>query len=250
MESVNSYLEKFEPVMESKSFIKTLRDSLGQRSFVIYLIIYCSFNVLIFCIQASVPYVVRFVLGKEATAQLVIQVGFLLGALISIPFWLKYMHSANNNKKVYYIAALLLALFSLPLSFFADLYILFFLVFLWGIALGGLWNMERPVISDIIDEAVARTGKRKEGIYASIAMFFNRIAIIIQVLIFAIIHSLTGFVEGAATQSPEAIWGIQLHFGLIPMVFILIATIIFWKYYDLTPQKIEEIQAKLKEQGL
>ena len=246
-ESVKKYLDKSEEESSSISFIGTLKDSFTQRSFVIYLAIYTSFQVLIFCIQSSVPYVVRFVLGREASAQLLLQVGFLIGALISIPFWLRFMQKADNNKKVYLTAGFLLSFFSIPISFFADLYILIVLFIIWGTALGGFWSMERPILSDVIDASVARTGKREEGMYVSIMMFFNRLAIIIQVLIFAIVHTLTGFVEGADTQSPEAIIGIQLHFGFIPMFFILIATLLFWKLYDLTPTRIEEQQLRIKQ---
>ncbi|MHA1804885.1 MAG: MFS transporter [Promethearchaeota archaeon] len=244
-ESVRKYMDKIEQANSSSSFIRTFKDSFHQRSFIMFLLIYTSFQVLIFCIQSSVPYVVRFVLGKEASAQLLLQVGFLIGALVSIPFWLRFMQKADNNKKVYTIAGLLLSFFSIPISFFADLSILVILFIIWGTALGGFWIMERPILSDVIDNSVVRTGKREEGFYVSIVMFFNRLAIIIQVLIFAVVHTLTGFVEGADTQSPEAIFGIQLHFGFIPMFFILIATILFWKFYDLTPQKIEEQQIKL-----
>jgi Na+/melibiose symporter-like transporter len=66
---------------------------------------------------------------------------------------------------------------------------------------------------------------------------FEVVTIIIQVLIFAIVHTLTGFVEGADSQSAQAQFGIQLHFGLIPAIFILIGTLIFWKFYDLKPVK-------------
>ena len=81
-------------------------------------------------------------------------------------------------------------------------------------------------------------------------MFFNRVAIIVQVIIFATVHTMTGFVEGADSQSPQAQWGIQLHLGIIHAIILLIGTLIFWKFYDLKPSKIEEIQSKLKQMDL
>ena len=56
--------------------------------------------------------------------------------------------------------------------------------------------------------------------------------------------------ESASTQSPEAVWGIQIHFALIPMILILLGTIIFWKWYDLTPEKAKINQEKVKEMDL
>ena len=144
----------------------------------------------------------------------------------------------------------MLTIFSIPLSFLNNI-MLFVIVFVfWGVALGGYWIMERPIISDIIDESVVKSGRREEGIYSSIVMFFNRLAMIFQVLIFAIVHSLTGFVEGATSQSPEAQVGILLHFGLIPAIILAIGLVIFWRLYDLEPHKIEENQLRIKEMGL
>ena len=63
-------------------------------------------------------------------------------------------------------------------------------------------------------------------------------------------HELTGFVEGAETQSESAIWGIRLTMSVIPVFFLLVGTLIFWKLYDITPEKSNIIKAKLKELNL
>ncbi|MBD3197323.1 MAG: MFS transporter, partial [Candidatus Lokiarchaeota archaeon] len=204
-----------------------------------------TFQVLIFSIQSSIPYFVRFVLGMKESGQLFIQIAFLIGALISIPIWIKIAHKKNSNRFVYLTSAILLSAFSLSLTFMPNLMVILIVVIFWGFSLGGFWSMERPILSDVIDESVIKTGKRQEGTYISIVMFFNRLAIIIQVIIFAIVHSLTGFVEGAETQSLPAQIGIRLHFGLIPMIFLIIGTIIFWKYYTLNPERVSEVQKEL-----
>jgi Na+/melibiose symporter-like transporter len=53
--------------------------------------------------------------------------------------------------------------------------------------------------------------------------------------------------EGGDTQTSLAILGIQLHTGIIPAMLMLIGTLIFWKFYDITPHKAEKIKEKLKE---
>ncbi|GAG85351.1 unnamed protein product, partial [marine sediment metagenome] len=47
-----------------------------------------------------------------------------------------------------------------------------------------------------------------------------------------------------------AIIGIRIHFGLIPMIFMLISTLVLWKYYDLTPEKVKIFKEKLEQLGL
>ena len=186
----------------------------------------------------------------QADAQLLLQVGFLLGALLSIPFWTIYAQKKNNNKHVFLIAALVLAVFSLFLTFIIDYYLLIIVFIFWGIGLGGIWALNRVIFSDTVEEAIVRTGKREEGIYSGITMFFNRLALIVQVIIFIVVHTLTGFVEGAPTQSAQTQWGIRLHLGIIPMIILIFGIVAFWILYDLTPEKTKEIQDKLKQLDL
>ena len=144
----------------------------------------------------------------------------------------------------------LMGIFTAPLIFL-DSYILIILTMLiWGMTLGGWWSMLFPVMSDVIDESVIRYQKREEGTYNGILQFFGRLGSIIQVLSFAIVHTLTGFVEGSETQSSTAILGIHVHLGLIPMICLLLAALIFWKFYDLKPDKVNQNQQKIKELGL
>jgi GPH family glycoside/pentoside/hexuronide:cation symporter len=248
-ESVDRYLAKCEEEeeMPKESFFKTMSSTLHQKSFLLLLIIYLTWQILTFCIQASIPYLIRFVLKMPASAQLFLQVGFLIGAVFSIPLWIKLAHKLNNNKNVYVIAGVVLVIFTIPLSFVTEYFMLLIIFILWGIGLGGFWALNRIILSDVVDESVANTGKREEGIYSGIFMFFNRLAIIVQVIIFATVHTLTGFAEGADTQSPQAQWGIQLHMGIIPMFILLIGILLFWKFYDLTPSKIEKVRDKLKK---
>ncbi len=119
-----------------------------------------------------------------------------------------------------------------------------------GFGFGGFWTILWPVLADVIDESIAITGERREGIYTGIQAFFGRLAFLNQALVFTIVHVATGFVEGAATQSAEAVWGIQMHFSLIPMIFMGIAMFIFWKWYKLTPEKVKINREKIKELGL
>jgi Na+/melibiose symporter-like transporter len=73
---------------------------------------------------------------------------------------------------------------------------------------------------------------------------------VIQAITLAVVHEITGFAEGASTQSQTAVFGIALHTGLIPAIFMAIGTLIFWKFYDITPEKSAKIKAKLSEFGL
>jgi Na+/melibiose symporter-like transporter len=112
--------------------------------------------------------------------------------------------------------------------------------------------MLSPVLADVIDDSVVKFGKRDEGIYNGFQQFFGRMGLFFQVLIFTTVHVLTGFKERAPLidQPASAILGIQIHFALIPAIVMLIGTIIFWKYYKLTPDVVTKNQLKVEELGL
>ncbi|MFX0142118.1 MAG: MFS transporter [Candidatus Hodarchaeota archaeon] len=252
-QTVDLYLTSYEKHAKRESFLKSAKLAFKQKSFVGYVILYSLYFVIINSLQASLPYVVRFGVQKkyrDASYITFIMAGLLIGTLISIPFWVKMAQKINDNGKIMLISAILLGVFVSPLIFIRSYWLIVIAIFVWGIALGGFWIMIFPVFSDVIDESIVRYKKREEGTYIGIQQFFGRLGLIIQVLSFAIVHELTGFVEGADTQTDLAIWGIHVHAALIPMICIFLGALIFWALYDLNSEKVSENRRKIKELGL
>lgn len=202
---------------------------------------------LVYSMTASIPFVVRFILKMPASATTLIMAGMLIGTIVSTPFWVKLAHKTNDNRKVMIISGILLGVTLAPLIFLESYLLIVIAITIWGVALGGFWAMIFPVMSDIIDESVVRNERREEGIYTGFQQFFGRLGMIIQALSFAIVHTLTGFAEGAETQSESAIWGIHIHLAMVPMICIIFGSLVFWKLYDLKPDKISENQLKIKQ---
>ena len=146
----------------------------------------------------------------------------------------------------------MLTIFTIPFAFLNSVVIALIVMIFWGFGLGGLWTMLAPVFGDVINESVAKNEKRQEGIFNGFLQFFGRLAILVQAISFASIHTITGFVEGGALvdQPLMAIQGIHVHFALIPAIFMLIASIIFWAFYDLTPEKVKLHQERIFELNL
>jgi len=248
--TIDRYLTTHDDKTERESFFGTMKIALNQKSFVVFIITYTLYQSLVISIQTSVPYVVRFILEMPASAIILISMGFLMGSVLSIPLWNKLANKTNNNRKTFLISCIFLAIATAPLIFIKSYIGMIIGMTLVGVGIGGTWIMLAPVLADVIDESVVRTGKREEGIYNGFQQFFGRIAILIQAITFVVVHTLTGFEGGASTQTPEAIFGIHIHFALMPMIFMFIGCIIFWKWYDLTPDKIKINQDKVKELGL
>jgi GPH family glycoside/pentoside/hexuronide:cation symporter len=243
---IDLYLESFDKDAERTPFIKTIRTAFKQKSFIGYVFLYTMYNASVSSMTASTPYVVFFILKMPSSAATLIMAGLLVGVLISIPLWVKLSHKINDNRKIMLIAAVLMGIYVTPLIFLESYLAIIIIIIIWGTAQGAYWLMIFPVFSEVIDESVVKTGKREEGTYTGLQQFFGRLGLIIQVMSFAIVHELTGFVEGADTQTPLAIWGIHMHLALIPMICILLGALVFWKLFDLRPEKIEENQRVIK----
>lgn len=248
---INRYLETHKQ-HERFSFFKSLKSALALKSFVVFISTYTLYRCLVISVQASVPYYVEFVLAKGPFIQTILSGGFLIGALVSSPLWALLAHKTNNNKKTMLLGSILLTIFTVPLFFITNWVIAFIALILWGSGLGGFWTLIAPVLSDVIDDSVVRTQKREEGVYNGFQQFFGRLGLFFQIIVFSIVHILTRFVEGGdlIDQPPEAIIGIQIHFALIPAILMLIGTLIFWKWYKLTPDVVTANQEKVKELGL
>lgn len=243
---IDCYLESCED-LEKLSFFKEFKTALKQRTFIAYIILFFCYMVLVRSMTSSIAYAVRFILKMEASAISYIMLAFLIGVLISVPLWVKLANKTNDNRKVMLISGTLVGLLVSPLIILEDYTLIIITLFIWGLAEGGFWAMLSPVFADTIDESVVETGERREGLYNGFLAFFARLAIAAQALSFAITHTLTGFVEGSETQSDLAVWGIHVHLALVPMISMLIGVFIFWKFYDLTPEKVHEVQLKLKQ---
>ncbi|MHA1669834.1 MAG: MFS transporter [Promethearchaeota archaeon] len=242
--TIDLYLEK---EREKTPFFKLLRTALSQKSFLVFIMTYSLYRCLVISFQASIPYLVEFVLLEEEFIVTILSAAFLLGSLFSSPLWARLAHKSNNNKKAMLISAIVLIICTFVLAFINDWMTMFVGILFWGIGLGGFWTMISPVLADVIDEAVVTTENRQEGIYNGFLQFFGRLGILFQALSFALIHIFTGFVEGNPTQGAFAVFGIKMHFSIIPAIVMLIGTLIFWKFYKLTPDKVKDHQERVIE---
>jgi len=248
-EIVDRYMANYEE-SKTESFFKEFKNSLTQKAFVAYILLYFCYQVMIKSMTASISYAVRFMLKMEAIAISLIMGAFLIGVIIGLPFWIKLAHKTNDNRKVMMLSGILMTVSVAPLIFIEDYILIIIILFIWGLSQGGFWAMLNPVFADVIDESVVKTSKREEGLYNGFQTFFARLAFAAQAISFAVIHTLTGFEEGATTQSQSAIWGIHIHLALIPIIFMIVGLIIFKRLYDLTPEKIDANQAKIKQLDL
>jgi GPH family glycoside/pentoside/hexuronide:cation symporter len=142
-------------------------------------------------------------------------------------------------------ATFYLAFTAFILFFITDYTIMMIGVFIFGTGEGGFWVMMSPIFANVIDESVAETGQRREGVYNGIQTFFSRAAFVIQAISIGGVHIITGYDPGDVTELAK--FGIQIHFALIPSILMFIGAIVFTLYFKLSPEVVDRNRERLAQ---
>ncbi|TFG01376.1 MAG: MFS transporter, partial [Promethearchaeota archaeon] len=230
----------------SEPFFQKLKFALKQKNFVAYLMAYLAQTTVMVLLLASVPYWTQYVTDVGQYVVLLALFAFLLASVISAPFWIKLARKYGN--RIGYMCGTLGSSIFLIITMFIWEFPYFLIGFmLIGFSMGATWSLIYVMFSDVIDEAILKSGKREEGVYYGFRTFFGRLSIVIQAITFGIIHPLTGFNPRSAVQPIEAQWGIMLGMFAVPALLYFIGFLFMWRVCDLTPESVQENKNKLRE---
>jgi GPH family glycoside/pentoside/hexuronide:cation symporter len=239
------YLEQERNRAEAPSFWSQLREAFKVRDFMGFILLYLFYQAATLSMTASIHYVGDYIVGRSTT---LIFAGMLVGALASVPVWLAVGKRVKSRQTLLAAAAGALALLCLPLVFVTGYWGFVAAMFGWGLAFGGFWLMMTPAMADVIDEIVARTGRRDDGIVLGFRAFFGRLAYAVQALSFWLVHKATRFAEDP--RSADAQFGIRVHTALIPAVLLAVGVVVFLRLNTLDAKKAEAYRAELAAKGL
>ncbi len=239
------YLEQEKSRIEAPSFWKALRDALKVRDFMAFILLYFFYQSACLCMTASIHYVGDYIVGRSTT---LIFAGMLAGALAAVPIWLAVGRRVRSRQKVLAAAALAMAVLCLPLAVARSYWSFVAAMFGWGLAFGGFWMMMTPAMADVIDEIVATTGKRDDGVVLGFRAFFGRLANAVQALVFWLVHLATNF--AADPRSPAAQAGIRIHTAIVPSILLVVGVVVFLKMNGLDADKAEGYRRDLAARSL
>ncbi len=235
---------------ERTQFFRSMRTVLKQRNFRAYLIYSLLYSAFYAIGVASIPFWVDDMLGLPKIMEIFLMLGLIISQPLTAPFWYK-LTLKIGSRKVLVIGTLMAGLGLIPLIFVSrgsvGIILTMISMILVGIGGGGRLVAAFPIWSDIIDEATVINQERQEGLYQGINTFFYRLAIAIQVIIFFIIHTLSGYDPEAQQQSEIALVGLKIQAAIIPMLILISAALIFWIIYDLTPEKVNNLKIQLNQ---
>ncbi|MDA3939375.1 MAG: MFS transporter [Spirochaetia bacterium] len=159
-------IDRYMQIADKKqdSFFSQMKGAFKFRNFVAFIILYFFYQSGVMLMTGSVHYVGDYVLPGDSTDVTIIFVGMLIGALLSIPFWLFIAKRVKGHQSVLIITALLMAVFSFPMTFINTYTGFTIMMALWGAGFGGFWLMMTPAMADVIDEVVLTKKRRDDGV--------------------------------------------------------------------------------------
>jgi GPH family glycoside/pentoside/hexuronide:cation symporter len=247
-EMVRRYMDSQKREKSQRSFISELKNAFSYRNFVAFILLYFFYQSAAMSMTSSVHYVGDYVLGGSSSDTTLIFAGMLIGALISVPLWTRVSKSVRSNQKMLMYTAALMALFSLPMTFISSYTGFTITMTLWGLGFGGFWLFMPGAMADVIDEVVVTEKRRNDGVLLGFRAFFGRLSYASQAITFFIIHRLTGFAQNP--RSPQAVFGIHLHMGLVPALFLIAGLLVFIRMNTLTPEEVLHHKQQLIEHDL
>ncbi|NVM46752.1 MAG: MFS transporter [Candidatus Lokiarchaeota archaeon] len=229
------YSRDYEPLRIFKGLWLVLK----QKSFIALYAHYTLWLSATTIMTGMVVYLTTYILpGSDMTIFLAL---FMVGGLVSIPFWLKILKKFKNNKKIYLIGSLILIVLVVTLGFFQTDIDFMILMFIFGFGNGCIWSIGMPVLySNVQDDFVVRNAKNQKGILVGTWAVIGLITAFIDEGLITLVFWFTG-------SNIEL--GIRLLIGIVPALVLLTGTLIFWKLYPLTQEKVMENKAKLLELG-
>lgn len=244
---------------ERFKFLPGIKEVLKQKSFVGFWLGGIGWGVATTMMTAMVAYVATYVLVVPEEIMTLLLALFIIGAIVSVPFWMKIYKKNGDARKTYLIGGFAMCIALVPLTFFVSVIDLAIFMFIAGFTMGCVWSIQIAVIfSHVQDDYVIRTGKNQKGLLIGAWAVLGLLTAFLDELIFAIVFGITGFRGGIETYVDllnsgadyrAVSWGIRMLVGVIPALIMALGTYAFWVAYPLTKEKVEENKAKLLELG-
>lgn len=228
------------------SLIESLRTSLQNKSYQIFLINQVGMQFSFRILNAVMPFFAVSVLFLELDELMIVTAPWIVVAIISFPIWGLLAKPRFLGKKKAFIVSMAIFTFPLLLNFLflispGNLFIALVMVCLIGFGMGGLWIFPPTIVGDIVDDEERRLGLRRESMYYAFQEFTEKLAIAVAVLLEGII--LGAFVADKILHPDySAELGIYYYIydplgpillmGVVAFFPMLLALLVFFKFPD------------------
>ncbi|OWF34831.1 Major facilitator superfamily domain-containing protein 2A-A [Mizuhopecten yessoensis] len=214
---------------DSESFCTGLKLVLGCKSYVCLSFAFLFISLAIAVVQGNLALFTTHTLnlGDYFTTFMVI---LLATSICSIPIWQKIL--VRFGKKSTYAAGIILFIPTLLSQLYItdNIYVYYAILVLAGFSVAVSLLLPWSMLPDVLDEFMLKTGQRKDAIFYSFYVFFNKLAAGLALGISQVVLEIGGYQTGECRQ-PSSV-GLALRLLIVPgpVIFCLIALIFLWMY--------------------
>lgn len=225
-------------------FFAGFRTAFQNRPFVILLMTFTLMAVADRMATALLLYLLEYLHGvpKQDTAPLFLM--YFAGSLASALLWIK-LSERLGKKKAYHIAMVswLITFGAFAVTSWSGL-ALYSVVGLMGAASSGVLILPGAIIPDVIEWEQARTGERREGVYAGITKFCWKVATGLSFLVIGQLLHLVGY-DGEVRPTPSVLQGLQLVF-LVVLGLMVPAAMLTFRRFPLTASSYGRLRQQIE----
>lgn len=195
--------------------------------------------------SAVFAYYLIYWIGMRAMEASLIQALLLGSAAVSLPLVL-WMTRRWEKKTAFVIATaswavMMVALLLVPEGGRRFVYPIAVLV---GPGIASAHALPNAMSADTLDVDELNSGRRQEGVYAGFEVFVRKLSTKLVLAAIGPILAWSGYVEGAARQSAEALTAIRFIIAVVPALILTGGIVLAWRY-PLTRERHREIQREL-----
>ncbi len=222
---------------------KSLVVALKNKPFVWLCATYFIVNISFAFIKILMAYYVEYQLLMKAEISLVMGL-MLICVTISLPFW--QWLSRKMDKGPAYALGMLVGGAAVVLTFFLphqSTWLIYVVSVLAGFGFSAQWIFPWAMVADVGDYDRAETGQQRSGMYYGVWGLATKISEALALAAVGWILTGFGYVPNVE-QTPQALLGIRLFFGLVPAGCIFLALPLLVKY-PITRKSHAEVRTKL-----
>jgi glycoside/pentoside/hexuronide:cation symporter, GPH family len=222
---------------------KSMRVALRNKPFVWLCLTYFVINISFAFIKILMVYYIEYQLLMKAQTSLVMGL-MLICVTISLPFW--QWVSRKMDKGPAYALGMAVGGLAVILTFFLphnSSSLIYIIAALAGFGFSAQWIFPWAMVADVADYDRLETGQQRSGVYYGVWGLATKISEALALAAVGWILTGFGYVPNVE-QTPNALLGIRLFFGLIPAAIIFVALPLLFKY-PVTRKSHQEVRRKL-----
>ncbi len=170
---------------------------------------------------------------------------YFLAAVIGTPIWLKLSQRLGKHRS--WCCAMLLAAAAfafVPLIGSGHILAFLAIIVVAGLTLGADLSMPGAMLADVVDEDTIVSRRRRAGVFFALWAMVAKLALAVAVGISFAVLDKAGFDAKSDENTPEALLTLAILFGILPVIFKLVAATAAWRY-PITAERQQALQSSI-----